>query len=68
MHQPVWTTQDELLFVRDLYSRRKIVELRRYVRVAHERRWWGEGMQVEAGVVILAARDLLTELETLLRA
>ena len=59
----VWTTADELLYLRGLYKRKRLCALRGYVKTAHERRWWGPGMRVEAGVVILAARDWLEELE-----
>jgi hypothetical protein len=59
----VWTTQDELMFIRGLFIRGKIQNLRNYVRVAHERKWWGEGMAVNPMIVILEARDLLAEME-----
>lgn len=59
---PIWTTADELAYVRRLYKERKVKVLRAYVRWAHERRWYGEGMRVNAGIVILEARDLLEQL------
>lgn len=61
--QQIWTTQDELLFVRGLFSKGNIVALRNYVRLAHERKWWGEGMRVNPMIVIPAAQDLLAEME-----
>ncbi len=59
----VWTTADELNYVRGLYARKKLRALRGYVRHAHDRKWFGPGMRVEAGLVILEARDLLKALE-----
>jgi hypothetical protein len=58
----IWTTADELAFVRRLYRDKKVRALRAYCRWAHERKWWGPGMEVEAGIVILEARDLLDDL------
>lgn len=59
----VWTTADELDFLRGMYTRKKIRALRYYVQLAHNRKWFGTGMRVEAGRVILEARDLLAKLE-----
>jgi len=58
----IWTTADELAFVRGLYRDGKLKALRGYVRLAHCRVWYGRGMRVEAGIVILEARDLLADL------
>lgn len=58
-----WTTSDELLFVRGLFVKGNIVALRNYVKVAHLRKWWGEGMRVNPMVVIPEAQDLLKEME-----
>ena len=63
----VWTTQDELMFVRGLFDRKKIKELRNYCRLMHERRWWGPGMEVNPMILIPEARDLLAELEREMR-
>ncbi len=60
----VWTTADELSYLRGLYARKKLRALRGYVRHAHDRKWFGPGMRVEAGLVILEARDLLAQLES----
>jgi hypothetical protein len=59
---PIWTTADELAFVRGLYRDKKLKALRVYVRLAPYRVWYGIGMRVEAGIVILEARDLLDDL------
>jgi hypothetical protein len=61
--EAVWTTEDELAYLRGLRRDGKVVVLRAYVRVAHHRRWFGPGMRVNAGMVILAARDMLAEME-----
>ncbi len=58
----IWTTADELAFVRGLYRDKKLKALRVYVRLAPYRVWYGAGMRVEAGIVILEARDLLDDL------
>lgn len=58
-----WTTLDELMFIRGLVAKGKLQCLRNYVRVAHERRWWGEGMKVNPLIVIPAAQDMLAEME-----
>jgi hypothetical protein len=58
-----WTTQDELAYLRGLYLRGKILVLRSYVQTAVRRQWWGDGMNVDPQLVILAARDWLAELE-----
>lgn len=58
----IWTTEDELSYVRGLYRDHKVLLLKVYVRWAHERRWYGPGMRVNAGMVILEARDLLEDL------
>ncbi len=59
---PIWTTEDELSYVRALHRDHKVLLLKVYVRWAHERRWYGPGMRVNAGMVILEARDLLEDL------
>ena len=58
----IWTTEDELSYVRALHRDHKVLLLKVYVRWAHERRWYGPGMRVNAGMVILEARDLLEDL------
>lgn len=63
MDDTTWTTQDELMFVRSLFDRGKLRELRNYCRLLHERRWWGPGMAVNPMIVIPEARDLLKKLE-----
>lgn len=62
-HSTVWTTEDELAYLRGLVNGGKIKALRAWVRVAPHRRWFGPGMRVNAGMVILAARDMLAEME-----
>ncbi len=62
-HDFVWTTEDELAYLRHLVRDGKIGALRVWVRVAPHRRWFGPGMRVEAGMVILAARDMLAKME-----
>lgn len=64
----VWTTQDELQFLRRMYQNKNIKALRGYVLHAHDRVWFGPGMRVEAGRVILEARDLLKQLKKELAA
>lgn len=58
-----WTTADELAFIHSMYTQKKLRVLRFYVQLAHNRKWFGTGMRVEAGRVILEARDLLAKLE-----
>lgn len=62
VNEEIWTTADELSYVRGLHRHGKIQALRVYCRWAHERRWYGPGMRVNAGIVILEARDLLADL------
>ena len=63
-HEPiVWTTADELASVRKLFVAGQVALLRRYLYIArYQRRWGGEGMEVEPGVVILQVEDWLIEL------
>lgn len=61
-----WTTIDELNYIRLLTAHtpkqaRRL--LKSYVYTAGMRRWWGRGMSVEPGVVILYAMDCLDILE-----
>jgi len=59
-----WTTQDELAFVRHkLFEAGKVDALRRYVQLAPYRVWHGPGMNIDPGMVILAAQDMLAALE-----
>lgn len=62
-HSTVWTTEDELAYLRGLVRGGKIKLLRSYVRISYCRRWYGPGMRVNPGMVILAARDMLAEME-----
>lgn len=57
-----WTTQDELIFVRHLAATRQIESLRNYLRTARVRKWSGDGMAVDAQLVILTVMDLLDDL------
>lgn len=59
---PIWTTADELAYLHMLHRDKKVRLLRVYVKWAHQRIWYGPGMRVEAGIVILEARDLLDDL------
>lgn len=61
--ETIWTTGDELGFVRGMFLRQDRSGLKSYVALAAVRRWYGDGMRVDPGVVILEARDLLSELE-----
>lgn len=63
-----WTTQDELVYLRDLHRGRKKVLLKRWLMLAYVRWWNGYGMSVEVGRCILEARDLLADLERIDKA
>lgn len=63
MPLPTWTTQDEIAFLRRLADKKDAKAIRRWLNLALIRRWHGEGMHVEVGRCILAAKDMLEELE-----
>ena len=62
-HDSIWTTQDELAYLRGLVKAKNIKAMRSWVKTAPHRKWFGPGMRVNAGQVILAARDMLAEME-----
>jgi len=57
-----WTTADELASVRKLFEAGRLDLLKKYLENARSRRWVGEGMRVEPGVVILQTEDWIAEL------
>jgi len=61
-HQ-MYTTQDEMDFLRQLYKNKKVTHLKNWLNNARNRVWHGRGMNVDAGACILFAEDLLAELK-----
>lgn len=58
-----WTTEDEIVFVRQMYRRRNIVGLQYYRRALPYRTFHGPGMHVERDYIRLALNSLIDALE-----
>ena len=58
-----WTTRDELEFIDGLYRNGKLDALRSYLQNARMRKWHGDGMDVEPGIVINGIADAIRKLE-----
>lgn len=57
-----WTTADEVHSIEGMHERGNIYALTCYIHNARHRIWHGAGMNVDPGVVILVAQDLLEDL------
>ena len=61
--QTTHTTADELIFLRHIFLKGNLPGLRNYLHQARHRIWHGTGMNVDPGMVIAEAEDLLDKLE-----
>lgn len=63
LHLPMYTTADEVQYIRHLESRQDPEKLRRYLGLARARTWRGVGMAVDQQIVLLEAMDALGRVE-----